>query len=331
MRNVRKTVWFWLFGLATLTTQVKSGSGADDADNQPQPRNRLVRVVSISQDGLTVQPGEALLEATMRRLDESASFRPDIVCLPETFTRGKPEGLAGPTVARLSNWAREHACWVVCPLLIRSGQKVFNSAVLLDRQGNVAGQYDKIRPTETELKRSVCPGTDDPKVFQTDFGTIGIQICFDVNWHTQWRRLKEQGAQIIFFPSAYPAERQIRALAWLNQSFVVTSTKKRASSIFDITGEVIDATGKFRHWTAAELPLGKRLFETDFHVAKMRQIEAKYGHKVRVTWYQNDDLVSLASLAPDLTVEDLIREFDLTLHTAYIKRAQQAQDQNRLK
>ena len=313
------------------TGGVKSGAGADKTDNHSQPRNHLVRVVSISQDGLTAQPGTSLLDATIRRLDQSSSFRPDIACLPETFTRGEPESIAGPTIARLSNWARKNACWIICPILIRSGQQVFNSAVLLDRQGSVVGRYDKIRPTETELQKSICPGIDNPQVFQTDFGTIGIQICFDVNWHTQWQRLKQQGAQIVFFPSAYPAARQIRTLAWLNQSFVVTSTKRRAASIFDITGDVIDTTGKFRHWVAAELPVGKRLFETDFHVEKMRKIEEKYGRKVRVTWYHDDDLVSLASLVPNLTVEELISEFDLTLHTAYIQRAQQVQDKNRPK
>jgi hypothetical protein len=39
--------------------------------------------------------------------------------------------------------------------------------------------------------------------------------------------------------------------------------------------------------------------------------------------------VSVASLDPELTVEDLIDEFELTPHTAYIKRAEQAQDEQR--
>ena len=43
----------------------------------------------------------------------------------------------------------------------------------------------------------------------------------------------------------------------------------------------------------------------------------------------DDDLVSIASLDLDLTVEDLIDEFELTPHTAYIERAQQAQDDRR--
>ena len=74
------------------------------------------------------------------------------------------------------------------------------------------------------------------------------------------------------------------------------------------------------------LPVGKQLFEIDYHVSKMREIAKKYGTRVRIAWYHDDDLVSLASMDPDLTVAELVAEFGLTPHPAYIQRAQQAQD-----
>ena len=297
--------------------------------SSPQPRNALVRIVTVSQEGLDAKPGPGLLEATMERLHRAASFRPDIACLPETFTRGTPETVPGPTTDRLSAWAREHSCYVICPISVRDGQHVFNSAVLIDRQGAIAGRYDKIRPTEGELGNAVCPGVDEPPLMTTDFGAIGIQICFDVNWHEQWQRLKEKGATIIFFPSAYPAARQLKSLAWINQVYIVSSTKARAASIYDINGDQIATTGKYQMWAGAVLPLGKRLFEIDYHVSKMREITREYGNRVRVTWYHDDDLVSLASVDPQLTVEDLIEKYELTPHTAYIRRAQSAQDEQR--
>jgi predicted amidohydrolase len=309
-------------------TLSKTNESSKRDPNKPQ-LNHLVRLVTISQDGLNNKVGKSRLDATIARLNRAAAFRPDIVCLPETLTRGKLETVPGPTTKRLSKWARDHSCYVICPLLIRHDKKIFNSAVLIDRHGKILGRYDKIRPTETELDRSICPGKLDPPVFQTDFGKIGIQICFDVNWHAQWKRLKEKGAKIIFFPSAYPAARQLKTLAWLNQCFIVSSTLTRASSIYDITGEVIETTGKYRYWAGAVLPVGKKLFEIDFHVSKMREIEQKYGSKVNIKWYHEDDLVSLASLDPELTVDDIIEEFELTPHTNYIKRAQNAQDKRR--
>jgi predicted amidohydrolase len=306
----------------------KTNGGLKQDSNQPQ-HNYLVRVVTVSQDGLNEKPGKPRLDATMIRLNRAAAFQPDIVCLPETLTRGKPEVVPGPATNRLSKWARENSCYVVCPIITRAEGKIFNSAVLIDRQGKILGRYDKIRPTEGELDKSICPGKIDPPVFQTDFGKIGIQICFDVNWHAQWRRLKEKGANIIFFASAYPAARQLKTLAWLNQCFIVSSTQSRKSSIYDITGEIIETTGKYRHWASAVLPVGKKLFEIDFHVSKMRKIKQKYGPKVTIKWYHDDDLVSLASLDTELTVAHLIDEFELTPHPAYIQRAQNAQDKRR--
>ena len=294
-----------------------------------RPRNQLVRVVTLSQDGLTEKPGRPMLEATLTRMDRAASFEPDIVCLPETFTRSDAEPVPGPTTEPIAAWARKHRCYVICPLKVRIDGVVFNSAVLIDRQGEIVGRYDKIRPTEGELRQSIEPGALNPPVFHTDFAIIGIQICFDVNWRKQWQKLRQQGAQIIFFPSAYPAATQVRSLAWLNQCFVVSSTMTRQASILDITGQTLATTGKFRGWAGAVLPIGKRLFEIDFHISKLRQIEQKYGRKVQIRWFHDDDLATLASLDPVLTVDDIIAEFQLTPHPDYIQRAQQAQDERR--
>ena len=173
------------------------------------------------------------------------------------------------------------------------------------------------------------PGEVDPPVFETDFGTIGIQICFDVNWWDNWKRLKQKGAKIVFFPSAYPAYRQVSALALMNQFYVVSSTNSRSSNIYDITGQVLASSGHSQQWAAAALPIGKRLFETDYHAQKVRQIQQKYGPRVEVVWFHDDDWFTLASLDPGLTVEDIIAEFGLTPLDDYRIRAAKAVDKAR--
>src|ERR1044071_865275 len=151
------------------------------AAGQPAPRNRMVRVVTVSQDQLDLKDA-GLVEATMKRLNEAASFRPDIALLPELFARGDAETVPGPITGRLSSWARENSSYVIFGMKTRIGKHIYNSAILLDRQGRAAGQYNKIHPTEGELQEGTHPGGPDPPVFETDFGLIGIQICFDVNW-----------------------------------------------------------------------------------------------------------------------------------------------------
>lgn len=292
-------------------------------------RNRVVRVVTISQDGLADGAREDLLAATMNRLDQAASFRPDIVCLPETFLRATAEPVPGPATTRLAAWARQHSSYVIAGLRTLTDGRLHNSAILFDREGRIAGQYQKIHPTEGELEEGVVPGDSEPPVFETDFGRIGVQICFDVNWWEVWKRLKQKGAQIVFFPSAYPAARQISALALMNQYYVVSSTQNRPARIYDITGEELAASGKFQQWAGAALPIGKRLFEIDFHVRKMRELLAKYGSSVDVRWLHDDDWFTLASLDPTLTVEDLAQEFGLTPLDDYRHRATATIDQAR--
>jgi len=291
-------------------------------------RNQIVRVVTVTQAELQRESSD-LLEETLGRLNEAATFKPDIACLPELFSNRPPEPVPGPVTERLSAWAHEHSSYVVFGLKTRQGDKVYNTAVLIDRNGQVCGEYSKIHPTEGEMAEGTTPGRADLPLFKADFGMIGIQICFDVNWWDTWKLLKQRGAKIVFFPSAYPAARQLSALALMNQYYIVSSAMRGSSKIYDITGEVLSSSGNYQQWAGAVLPLGKRLFEIDFHVKKVREIQQKYGSKVEVVWLHDDDWFTLASLDPDLTVEDLISEFGLTPLNDYRVRATAAIDKAR--
>ena len=304
-------------GLVLFVVALNGCAAAEAQNTNPMPR-----VVTISQAGLERHQGNALLEQTMDRLNQARAFHPDIVCLPELFSDGDAEVVPGPVTERLSAWARANSSYVIFGLRTKKAAKDYNSAVLLDRDGKIVGEYDKMHPTDQEIDGGFTPGgTVRAPLFQTDFGTIGILICFDVNWRQEWQRLKQQGAKIIFWPSAYPAARQLPALALSNEIFVVSSAKRGASSIYDITGEVIGSTGIYQQWVGATLPLGKRLFETDYNAAKMPEIARQYGSRVQVTWYHDSDWITLASLDPNLAVDEIVAKYGLLPLTDYIARS----------
>ncbi len=76
-----------------------------------------------------------------------------------------------------------------------------NTAVLIDREGRIAGRYRKVHVTLSEAEKGITPGTEFP-VFQTDFGKIGILTCWD-NWFVESTRiLRLKGAEIILLPIA---------------------------------------------------------------------------------------------------------------------------------
>lgn len=288
-------------------------------------KNREVRVIAIAQEGLDYGSKD-LVDETYARLDRASSFAPDLVCLPECFPGHEPEPVDGPSVARLGRWARAHGCWAVCPLLTKGLEGIRNSAVLLDRTGAIAGRYDKIHPTECELKKGILPGPCEPPVFETDFGRIGMQICFDLNWRASWSRLKERGAELVVWASAFPGRRRIAAIAQTLELFIAAPVRSRTTRIYDITGDTLAEAGMYQPWAAATLHLDKRIFEIDYQLDKIRALERKYAEKARVAWYHEDDAFTLESLDPERSVEDLIREFDLLPLRPYLARSQAAQD-----
>jgi beta-ureidopropionase len=319
----RKFFPFLMLGLFVAGPQLK----AADEDRGPNP---IPRVVTVSQAGLPRHQGNDLLEPTMERLNQARSFHPDIVCLPEVFSNREAESVPGPVTEKLAAWARDNSSYVIFGLRTKKGGRDFNSAILLDRRGKIIGQYDKIHPTDDEMQGGITPGADaGPPVFRTDFGTIGILICFDVNWRDGWQHLKQNGAQIIFWPSAYPAARQLPALALSNEIYIVSSTMAGRSSIYDITGEVLASTGAHQEWVGASIPLGKRLFETDYNAAKVPDLQRDYGSKVQVVWDHESDWITLASLDPQLTVDDLIAKYGLIPLRQYIARSTQTINKTR--
>ena len=140
----------------------------------------------------------------------------DMIMFPEMFTTGYElsivgpritelaEPVNGPTITALREAAKQAGVYVVAPIALYNDDLPgvpFNSAVLIDREGNVAGVYDKQHLWA--LERFYFRGGNGTPVFQTDFGTIGIMICYDMGYPEVARMLALQGAQIVLCPSAW--------------------------------------------------------------------------------------------------------------------------------
>jgi len=292
-----------------------------------------------SADGPTVQDN---LAKTHELLERACAMRPDIICLPEVFaTRGvayeRAEQVAQPvpgliteTAARV---ARQHSTYVICPLLERREDKVYNSAVLLDRQGEIVGAYEKMHPVPDQeykvLEKGVASGLE-PKVFETDFGRIGILICFDINWPEEWATLKKKGAEIVFWPSAYEGGMPLQSRALDHHYYVVSSVTGMHSRIIDITGRILAETGLYNDIAELEIDLDKKALSTDYNLQKVPAIRARYGRDVAMQMFLDEDIFTLESLRADVGVADLVAEFDLELWSDYIARCAKAQEAQRI-
>jgi hypothetical protein len=288
----------------------ESGPASSRAIESLPRTGRPVRVVSLSFR-------DKSRDEIARLVDREAGAGADLVILPETWLgqTEHPETIEGRTIATFSALARKHRSYIVCPIDRLDGKRRLNSAVLLDRSGKVAGIYDKVFPywSEFDLKQPVCVGDAAP-VFQTDFGKLGLAICFDVNFPEVWQRLAEQGAELVVWPSAYSAGTSLQAHALNHHFYIVTSTGTRDCVVYDITGEEL-------HYSSCP-----RYFNMDGRDKLLKE----RGHDVRQEkWLDREQWFVLAATAPGVSARALARQYGMEELRDYLNRSRQVIDKMR--
>ena len=301
--------------------------------------SRKVRVATVAQLNIGGPTLEDNRERMRGLIDLAAAERPDIICLPETFLQLNvacehasevAEPVPGPTTDMAAEGARKYGSYVICPLTAVRGDKYTNDAILIDRRGRIVGVYSKIHPVVegsefTSLERGITPGSE-AVVFDTDFGRIGMQICFDINWPETWVELKRRGAEIVFWSSAYDGGKHLSIHAWNNHFYVVSSVKSRYARIIDIMGEVLAVTGRHDPIVAHTIDLDVGLFHCDFNKVQIPLIRAKYGPDVTMRIWHEEGLFTVESNREDLSVARIAQEFLLDPLEAYLERNTRLQD-----
>jgi predicted amidohydrolase len=151
------------------------------------------------------------------------------------------EPVPGPTTSFLGRLAKKHGMYIAAGLLERDGDTVYNTAVLMDRNGELFGKYRKVCLPREEIQGGVTPGESLP-VFDTDFGRIGLMICWDVFFPEPARLLALQGAEVILMPIWGGIFDLAQARAIENQVYLVTSTydtRNMKTGVFGREGQML--------------------------------------------------------------------------------------------
>lgn len=315
----------------------QAGLPSQDPSSNKLPRE--VWINTISQMDLKVDTPDEMIATILDILKKGEIYQPDVVCLPEVFaTANNRQTLklserlefSSKTVDVFSRYAQRNNCYVICPVYTGEKGKIYNAAVIIDRKGNRLGEYRKMHLTENEMRNGITPGPLLPPVFTTDFGIIGVQICYDLLWDDGWQALKEQGAEIVFFPAAYAGGQTVNAQAWRNQYVVVSSTRKHTAKICDISGEVVAQTGFWDNNLAyGAVNLEKAFLHTWPAVQKFDEIRMKYGRKIKITNYHEEEWSIIESLDPHIFVHDVLVEFGLRTREQQIRDAEALQKKMR--
>jgi len=171
--------------------------------------SRLINVAAVSGKPSNVKSSSDAIEYYCGRIDKINSKNLDLICLGEFINidnvPGEPEALAeavpGPSTVRLGEKAKELNTYIVASILERDGSLIYNTAILIGRDGQIVGTYHKVHVTIGEqLIGGVKPGNDYP-VFQTDFGKVGLMVCYDNHFPEVARILAVKGAELIAYPN----------------------------------------------------------------------------------------------------------------------------------
>jgi len=165
---------------------------------------------------------EANLARAGEMIDQAAGHGADLVLLPEAMDLGwtDPSALTeaepvpgGSTCSFLSGKAREHGIHICAGLIEKDGDKVYNSAVIIDPRGEVVLLHRKIN--ELDIGHPYYALGDRLNVCHTELGTIGLLICADANsdGYVLTRSLAYMGADVILSPSSWavPADHDNQA------------------------------------------------------------------------------------------------------------------------
>jgi predicted amidohydrolase len=152
-------------------------------------------------------------ELAAAAISEAAGQGAAIVVLPELMSSGyvfesKAEAAAcaepadGETVGVWARLAADHGIVIVGGFCEAAGGDVSNSAALVDRSG-LCGVYRKAHLWDNE-RRWFSAGSTAPPAVETEFGRIGMMICYDLEF-PEWVRLPAlDGAQLLCAPANWP-------------------------------------------------------------------------------------------------------------------------------
>ncbi len=135
----------------------------------------------------------------------------DLVCLPEKWNikEGNPpadsESPDGPSIRFLESVAEEYGVYVLGGSLWEKWDgKIYNVSRLLDRSGRCVGIHQKIHLYGME-KQFFEPG-NRLEPCETEFGKVGLTVCFDLAFPEVARLLTLKGADIILNPAFIPSD-----------------------------------------------------------------------------------------------------------------------------
>jgi predicted amidohydrolase len=278
------------------------------------------------------------------KIDEVLPYKPDLIVLPEACDRPRSMQVDFDREKKyysvrknqfldfFADIAKANNTYVVYSYKRELEDGTYrNSSVLIGRDGKVVGIYDKNHPTIAEIDRGIAPGIEAP-VFQCDFGKVGMLICFDMNFEELRERYEKEQPDILILSSRYQGDLMQKYWAHSVQTYFVSAVEGRPflpSDIYDPLGDLLSRSNShYLNFAYSEINLDRKLIHRDNNMEKMLALKKKYKDEVTIKDPGFLDVVLLSSNSDKLTVDDMMKEFDIESFTSYVNRSSEYRYKN---
>ena len=212
------------------------------------------------------------------------------------------ETIPGPSTERFGKLAKELGVVIVTSLFERRATGLYhNTAVVIERDGSIAGKYRKMHIPDDPAyyeKFYFTPGDLGFHPIQTSVGLLGVQVCWD-QWYPEGARLMAlQGAQLLIYPTAIgyessdtPEEQERQREAWMTVQRGHAVANGLPVIAVNRTGHEPDPSGQtkgIQFWGSSFVagPQGEILFQApkDEETVAVIDVDLQRSENVRRWW-----------------------------------------------
>jgi len=201
------------------------------------------------------------ISKAVQQIKEAGGKGANIICFAElAFTQFYPqnpsagnnlelaETIPGPTTEIFCKLAKELGVVLIINLYEKDGDNTYDSSPVINSDGNILGITRMVHITDYSCfheKSYYTPGNNGAQIYRTDFGNIGVAICYDRHYPEYMRVLALNGAEIVFIPQAgavdeWPEglyEAELRVAAFQNGYFTALCNRVGMEECLTFAGE----------------------------------------------------------------------------------------------
>lgn len=210
---------------------------------KPKFKIAVIQLRTELDKALTMTKAEQMIK-------EAAKNGAKVAVLPEMWScpyskeyfRPFAEAEKGETAEAMARWARDSGVILVGGSVPeRVDDKLYNTCFVFDKSGRQIARHRKIHLFDVDIEGGIrfkesnnfAPG-EDITVFDTEYGKMGVLICFDMRFPELVRAMAKRGAELIFCPAQFNMttgpkhwELSIRARAMDNELYYVGASAAR--------------------------------------------------------------------------------------------------------